>query len=118
VKIADLKRPDLAHITCGLCADAFQEPEPPDWPVGALDDPPGEVALLERDQQARAYRLSAAAYVLHRAHAENAHTLDEHLEHAHANGIPLVCACGHTEEATRTGLEAMQEHGETHGGSQ
>ena len=38
------------------------------------------------------------------------HTLEEHLEHLQENGIPIVCACGHEEQATEEGLEAMRRH--------
>lgn len=143
-KIADLKRPDLAYISCALCGEAWQDPEPPDLPALEAEGPLPVVGYLEaveqhgrflggdpelaraadaghverwervihdREMQAVAYRLSDAAVAASRKHAEQAHTLDEHLAHAHANQIPLACErCGHQEQATQEGVEALKAH--------
>lgn len=129
MKYEDLKRPDLAHITCGVCGEVFQSPPPPELPAGYHDaiasfqefmnGMPTTVAeaervamvIAEREVHASGFRLDDAAFAAHRAHSEKAHTLDEHLEFAHGNEIPLGCTeCGHEEQATAEGHSAMKAH--------
>lgn len=131
MKAAELKRPDLEHTSCVLCDEAWQSPEPPDLPEGYLEaveylgslaeDPHAKVdpdrvaeaqrAIDLREGQAAAYKLDLAAYKATHAHAEKAHTLDEHLALAHANRRSLNCEkCGHQEQATPEGFEALKAH--------
>lgn len=129
MKLSEIQRPDLAHLSCGICLEAFQDPPPPPWPAG-FDEAAAQIEaagakgrqpdpellndwwelLAEREAQAAAYRLSSAAFEACAQHAEY-HTLDEHLSHGHENRIPLVCErCGHEEESTSTGLAALRSH--------
>jgi len=125
-----VKRLDLAHTSCGICGEGWQTPEPPDMPEGYLEaveylgrlaihevglDPDKVAAsqrvLDEREAQAAAYRLDEDAFKATHDHAEKSHTLDEHLEHAHAHRIPLTCEkCSHQEQATAKGLAALKTH--------
>lgn len=126
-----LKRPDLAHTSCGICGEAWQSPEPPEIPKGYFEaveylgqlaqDPHAKLdsdrvveaqRIIEvREAQAASYQLDAAAFKATHDHAEKYHTFDEHLAHAHENRIPITCEkCGHEEQATQEGVAALKAH--------
>lgn len=70
-----------------------------------------ETVIRDREIQGITYRVSDAAAAASRDHAEQAHTLDDHLAHAHGNQIPLACEkCGHQEQATQEGLAHLNAH--------
>ncbi len=89
--VADLRRPDLPHLQCPLCLEAFQDPGPPPWP-------------------SRRYRLSEGAFTAYQEHLDG-HPLTEHLGHAQEHGIPFVCeGCGGEWPVSVEGWDDLLEH--------